>query len=196
MIDNTTKRIDWVDAAKGVGILLVVYGHNHLKDNLNIYIYAFHMPLFFILAGYTLSTKRTLLDFIVQKAKVLLIPYISFAFYNIIFYGVLSVTHGGEYNILDESMAFVFEQGDNYLWFLLVLFLSNIIVFVIGKSGLLNNTTMGGDFDNTCRHSFRNYAYRFNESLLEYKYSSYCLCICCCRFYLQAECLHNSYRRK
>ena len=75
MTDNTTKRIDWVDAAKGVGILMVMFGHNWLDARYCFYLYAFHMPLFFLLAGYTFSDKRNLKVYILQKSKVLLIPY-------------------------------------------------------------------------------------------------------------------------
>jgi fucose 4-O-acetylase-like acetyltransferase len=59
-----TARQDWVDAAKGLGILLVVLGHAivGVRDaglsapdsallGLHFTIYTFHMPLFFLLAG-------------------------------------------------------------------------------------------------------------------------------------------------
>jgi fucose 4-O-acetylase-like acetyltransferase len=58
------ERADWVDAAKGIGIVLVVVGHGTrglidagLLDEssgwgtANYLIYTFHMPLFFLLAG-------------------------------------------------------------------------------------------------------------------------------------------------
>ncbi len=57
------NRTDWVDYAKGIGILLVVYGHvarglfnanidmptafYHMADSV---VYSFHMPLFFFLS--------------------------------------------------------------------------------------------------------------------------------------------------
>jgi hypothetical protein len=60
----SASRADWVDAAKGIGIVLVVIGHAidglmaaHLVDPLGGWpaayfaIYTFHMPLFFLLAG-------------------------------------------------------------------------------------------------------------------------------------------------
>jgi surface polysaccharide O-acyltransferase-like enzyme len=58
------SRVPWIDATKGIGILLVVYGHVHLGlrsaglvsdasplQTLTDAIYTFHMPLFFFLAG-------------------------------------------------------------------------------------------------------------------------------------------------
>ena len=58
---RSAPRTGWVDAAKGIGIILVVYGHV-LRANLNLavapawafqdrVIYSFHMPLFFLLSG-------------------------------------------------------------------------------------------------------------------------------------------------
>ena len=72
------------DIAKGIGIILVVIGHYipagapkwyvHFID----FIYYFHMPLFFIIAGYFYdrSTRRTdYLPFVWSKFQRLMIPY-------------------------------------------------------------------------------------------------------------------------
>ena len=39
------------DMLKGIGILLVIIGHTFMKE-IGPYIQAFHMPLFFMVAGY------------------------------------------------------------------------------------------------------------------------------------------------
>jgi acyltransferase len=50
---TSNKRIDWLDAAKGLGIILVVIGHTaNPAGLLNRIIFSFHMPLFFIVSGY------------------------------------------------------------------------------------------------------------------------------------------------
>lgn len=51
------KRIAYIDSIKGFAILLVVMGHTfHDFKGINMafidFIYAFHMPLFFIISGY------------------------------------------------------------------------------------------------------------------------------------------------
>lgn len=46
-------RLDWVDALKGIGIIAVVAGHVWTRGWMRDAIYSFHMPLFFILSGYT-----------------------------------------------------------------------------------------------------------------------------------------------
>ncbi len=56
MSSKVRSRIEWVDIAKGIGIILVIIGHvNTFNSSVKEWIYSFHMPLFFILAGVTIS---------------------------------------------------------------------------------------------------------------------------------------------
>ncbi len=48
-----SHRIEWVDVAKGIAILLMVMGHEVRNQWVYTIIFSFHMPLFFILSGYT-----------------------------------------------------------------------------------------------------------------------------------------------
>lgn len=51
LLMDSIKRIDWIDVAKGIGIILMVMGHTSMPDAINRWIYSFHMPLFFLLSG-------------------------------------------------------------------------------------------------------------------------------------------------
>ena len=44
-------RLDWVDVARGIGIIAVVAGHVWTRGPARDAIYSFHMPLFFLLSG-------------------------------------------------------------------------------------------------------------------------------------------------
>lgn len=79
------KRENWIDWAKTIGIILVVLGHMHIDPLARDFIYAFHMPLFFIVSGYlfTPSLDNSYKKHVLKDAKRLLIPYL--------FFGVLSV---------------------------------------------------------------------------------------------------------
>lgn len=63
----TPQRIEWIDCAKGITILLVIFGHS-VYGVLRGAIYSFHMPLFFIMSclTYRLSTDMGQLG---KKAK-------------------------------------------------------------------------------------------------------------------------------
>lgn len=69
------KRCEYIDILKGIGIFCVVFGHTTQNELILNFIYAFHMPLFFIISGMFLHNKPL---FIRKQAKSLLIPYLSF----------------------------------------------------------------------------------------------------------------------
>lgn len=56
------KRIEWVDMAKSLAILLMIVGHELPFGNLRTIIFSFHMPLFFILSGYTSHRVSSITD--------------------------------------------------------------------------------------------------------------------------------------
>ena len=63
---NQKKRITYLDMAKGVGIILMIAGHligslqaidnKPYFSSVYQFIASFHMPLFFLISGYFLST--------------------------------------------------------------------------------------------------------------------------------------------
>lgn len=55
------KRILWIDVLRGIAMFLVVYGHTSQNAEIKKYIYAFHMPLFFIISGMTSAFQKVLL---------------------------------------------------------------------------------------------------------------------------------------
>ena len=71
------RRLEWVDRARGWGIILVVLGHTSTISAVNSWIYAFHMPVFFWLSGY-LYTGRSFLYTVKKRSLTLLVPYFFF----------------------------------------------------------------------------------------------------------------------
>lgn len=71
-----------IDLVKGIGIILLIIGH--ISDgNLQKVIYSFHMPLFVVMSGFLFTYPLDKRGFIIQRAKSLLYPYVSF---NLIYY--------------------------------------------------------------------------------------------------------------
>lgn len=71
------ERILWLDALKGIAIILVIIGHGPVIDErIYNFIWAFHMPLFFCMAGYTFHKSDNDIEFIRKKAERLLKPYV------------------------------------------------------------------------------------------------------------------------
>ena len=141
--ENTlnTQRIDWIDQVKGFGIILVVYGHNFpiIED----YIYSFHMPLFFLLAG-IFHPKKSNFQVIKKRVQQILIPYFLWSFLLFIFWFFIGRKFG-ESSLLDLSplknfIGIFFSQGDTTymnwgipMWFLPSLFLTFLIFYWIQK---------------------------------------------------------------
>ncbi|HCI9817952.1 TPA: acyltransferase family protein [Klebsiella pneumoniae] len=73
---KTFESYDWVDAAKGIGIILVVAGHT-LDEKISNVIFLFHMPFFFFLGGYLYSPKPVS-EYLKNKSSRLLVPYLKY----------------------------------------------------------------------------------------------------------------------
>lgn len=73
------QRIDHIDVARGLGILLVVAGHHPLvadqPGKLFALIFAFHLPLFFFLSGMLFKPTQPLGTLLARRANGLLKPY-------------------------------------------------------------------------------------------------------------------------
>ncbi|MBC1779156.1 acyltransferase family protein [Listeria booriae] len=126
------KRLDWLDAAKGIGIFLVVWGHFYASESIKIIIYGFHMPLFFFLSGYVFRlTEGSMWLVIRKKCRQLLLPFFIFQMATFLFLFLLPINS----SLLVEEFFYV--NGDigfnSPLWFLVVLFEVEILFFVIKK---------------------------------------------------------------
>lgn len=77
---NNPVRQAWPDIAKGVGILLMSLGHSAIPPKwLGVWIYSFHMPLFFLLSGWFFTLKEdSPRKTMVHKAFPILMPMVSY----------------------------------------------------------------------------------------------------------------------
>lgn len=88
-----SKRIEYIDIARGIGILLVVMGHNDfavVSPFMYKLIYSFHMPLFFFLSGYFLNTAMGFWEFFKKRFNGIMKPY----FFTIFLIYFISLSFG------------------------------------------------------------------------------------------------------
>ena len=108
------NRKTYIDYMRAFAILLVIAGHaNAFNDSVKTWIYSFHMPLFFMISGLTLSEKKLSLKLVEKKVRVLLVPYIV--------WGLLysSLTSGNVVKICYGSYRSIASAGSlTSLWFL------------------------------------------------------------------------------
>jgi fucose 4-O-acetylase-like acetyltransferase len=145
------RRIEWMDTARGIAIILVVYGHVlvGLHDGgffstanpwwLSYYtIYTFHMPFFFFLAG--LNVRRSIAKG--RKAflwgKVWTIAYPYFLWSAIQGWVQLEATRLAPSSVnhaaFPLSMEGFFLHPGSQFWFLYALFICHVVAFLAGRS--------------------------------------------------------------
>jgi fucose 4-O-acetylase-like acetyltransferase len=115
--------------AKGYGILCVILGHISFHG-LSIWIYSFHIPLFFFLSGYLFNENRPFVPFLRKKMKTLLIPYAFFSFLYICFDNEFIISL---YSLKTICINFVLQQRYTPLWFISSLFVANILFYFLLK---------------------------------------------------------------
>ena len=128
MGDKGTNRIEEIDIAKGICILLMVIGHSGMKNMIHDFIYAFHMPFFFFISGVTTNVQKPFNLFIKSKVVGLLVPFIVYFIIQLPLYAYLhDLSIGGQ---LIRELS---DKIDGALLFILILFLSQIVICLIPK---------------------------------------------------------------
>lgn len=151
------NRITWVDIAKGLLILIVVWSHvpsialsqrlglHH--EGLNImgklmFIFnCFFMHAFFVLSGYTTNFKKNFTEFFYSSFKSLIIPAFCFSIITCLLYSLLFQ------DLYFVHLVFSKEYwctGFLFFWFLDALFLSRLFCYLLVK--LVKNDIIGGVF--------------------------------------------------
>ena len=141
----TNKRYDFIDIAKGLGILSVVWAHILLVGWTHKIIYAFHMPLFFFISGFLFNENKYQSFSIFAKKRFcrLVIPYLI---YSIVTWGIWAVFR---YVRRDEVKSYlmpllqtVIAQGsgshlvhNSALWFIPCLLAVEFMYFHIRRLG-------------------------------------------------------------
>ena len=137
------KRIDYIDTAKGYLMLAVILGHVLIALNpdysklyftsVQAFIYAFHMPAFFVIHGILFDVekwrKKPIKEFIIKRLWTLITPYVFFeaigTFWRAIFYKQPLWT--GIYNLLTIRCNIGAD------WFLPAMFLGSLLFMIYVK---------------------------------------------------------------
>lgn len=132
-LSQNKERMIWMDLLKLFAIFLVLWGHSvqHLLKSpidpwdrpLYKFIYAFHMPLFMMIAGYfaTGVTKLRFKDFITKRSRQLLLPLVSFV---ILYWILVDCLNWG---------STLFTNYQNYFWFIPSLFICTVMYYCASK---------------------------------------------------------------
>ena len=142
------ERIAWIDTLKALGIFLVVFAHHKTDPSVVQFIYAFHMPLFFLISGFLFDPRKyaSFREFAGKRLRTLIVPYFFFAVISYLFWLIavrsLSVTGRAlEIPPLDPLVGIFYSAGvqgwkvlmATQVWFLTCLFVVEILFWGIQK---------------------------------------------------------------
>ena len=124
------SRISWIDVARGVGIIIVIYAHGLSAQNYRHLFYSFHMPLFFFLSGIVFHHGKYehFSHFFKKTVKGILLPYFIFAFLSYLLW--LSRSNIAPEEAFRQFYGIFYGNGTEYLafnnllWFLPSLFVT------------------------------------------------------------------------
>jgi len=151
-----SNRADWVDYGKGIGIILVVYGHllsSGFHAGINIpehffrlsdsIIYGFHMPFFFLLAGIFVESslqKRGTRIYILDKFSRIAYPYFVWSVLQVSVEVIFSnqTQHGTS---LANLLAIPYKPWGQF-WFLYALFVMHITFALTSRFGKYSTALM------------------------------------------------------
>ena len=151
------KRDTIISIAKGIAIILMVIAHAEAPGWLCNFIFEFHMPLFFITAGYFFSTKylNDEATFVKKRIKGLYIPFVKWSVFFLIIHnwmfdiGILNEVYGNEsggvlhpwsWHQMQQNLWNIFTAMGGYdaflcgaFWFFRGLFVASILYLIIYK---------------------------------------------------------------
>ena len=133
LVDNN-QRVAYLDYARIFACFLVIYGHLYTPDPNNlvrVFIYQFHMPLFFCISGMLHKYDGSIQ--IKKYIKTILIPTVFFAMIYFFVTGVLY--HLGFWNY-KEAVPQDLVLGENIFYTYLNYFIYSVKGFVFGSSML------------------------------------------------------------
>jgi len=128
------KRIDLVDIAKGISIILVAFSHTELKNllpDVNHSTMLVRMPLFFFLSGVFFSMSSKPATFILHKTDALLKPYYVTLFLLLL----TTILFGSSQMVWHEIKGIVYGSGETIrwrpLWFLTHLWSLFVVTYLV-----------------------------------------------------------------
>ena len=134
-MEKQKNRIEWIDVAKGIAIVAMVLGHTGIPEIGRKFIWAFHMPIFFIISGllYNGDKNKKVAPFLFKRIQTLVVPFLFFSCVTVLGSRLTE-------NPINITSLLLNGWGGFALWFVQVLFVTELLYCLITPpSGLLTN---------------------------------------------------------
>lgn len=134
------KRVEWIDIAKGIGIVLVTMGHTNarhlLGDYVGWWINAFHMPLFFVMAGLCFDVNRypNFIQYLLRKLRALGWPFFALSVFMAVISIVLYWGTDPQWSCWGQMRLILrCDSPVNTFWFIETLFEVEIVFWLLAR---------------------------------------------------------------
>ena len=143
VVSQKPMRLIWLDQLKAVSMYIVVLGHTLLdfnKHKLFKFIYSFHMPLFFMISGFTFNPDKyeRIIDCIKDKVIKLAYPYVMLNILVIPLWFINMETGMIGKDSIPKILLGIFYSNSsvvrapsNATWFIMTLLLAEIIYYAV-----------------------------------------------------------------
>lgn len=146
MCMNNYERKEWIDYLRGIGILLMIIGHASISSKFKVWIYGFHMPLFYVISGYLHNeakwSEKGFKSFAATRFKNYVVPYFIWcAICFIVNLPLLWLSYpGGSFpKAVLQNIGWIatsvridgvfLPQNCTPLWFLTSIFISSVVFY-------------------------------------------------------------------
>ena len=138
-VEEITRK-NWIDWMKVIGITAVVWGH-FFPEGMSDFIYAFNVPVFFVISGYLTKENRGMRENAKKVAVGLAVPYILLALLKVAGFVFKHITDGKALWSLLYVVTGVHDyngiSGCNNLWFVYTLIIIKLFFPIIRKQRIL-----------------------------------------------------------
>lgn len=138
-----SDRMDYLDCAKGISIILIVISH-HLQGLplTKTFLCSFRLTPFFLISGFLYAYKneweKPFRSVILRSAQRLLYPFATFSvillIWNVLYYKVVFPTAIPEYSMQKMLIYTITTYGYNALWYLPLIFWATLLFVAIRKT--------------------------------------------------------------
>lgn len=138
----STIRLKWLDIARGLAFLMVIYSHIKYRDDMVMrYFSPMFLTMFFFVSGYLFKENCSFLKVFEQRTRTLLLPFLTLGGVMILLSNILTLNE--KVPLSDEIKGLLFQNGHNQLlWFIAALYVYSLVFYWIERFCSAVNTLM------------------------------------------------------
>lgn len=150
------KRLKWIDATKGLCILLIMISHcMPINNYVNVFLFSGYVAIYFILSGFTYRRKGTLRGEFISKFKRLLIPFFIYSVFAVLTYApfcsLVQIIEGLGGQLYNRYSLYKFGSSEDIhrlspestpMWFITCFFLSYALFFIYDSVKSIRNKVL------------------------------------------------------